>query len=124
MSEQEQQIAIAEACGWHVSNLSVDGRPEVVWVLYDPTGKEIAFGQDVRPKDLPTYAAVFSTDSLPDYYHDLNAMHEAIKTLDRRQRIIFCNNLTNICGGTEEAIDASAAKRAKAFLLTVNKWKE
>lgn len=105
MSEQEQQIAIAEACGWR---FHPDGSGYI-----PPNGTDWV-GRGYKSL----------VECAPDYLRDLNAMDEATKTLDRRQRIIFCNNLTNICGGTEKAIDASAAKRAKAFLLTVNKWKE
>ena len=55
MSEEQQRIAIAEACGWCRST------DNSRWV--DPKGSNVRFPE------------------LPDYLSDLNAMHSAEQTL-------------------------------------------
>ena len=71
--------------------------------------------------------------SVPDYFNDLNAMHEAVMTLDRKtlaysnycshvqQIVAIQNSKTNEPG--IQAIDATAAQRAEAFLRALNLWK-
>jgi hypothetical protein len=71
---------------------------------------------------------------LPDYLNDLNAMHEAEKVLSANDLVVYAAHLTRgrpiwdvmpndehfpIC---PEAIRATAAQRAEAFLRTLNKW--
>lgn len=71
----------------------------------------------------------------PDYCTDLNAMHEAEKTLNgNHQRIAFYQDhlirVLKITGfgpfGTIEnwLFHATAHQRAEAFLRTLNKWKD
>ena len=47
---------------------------------------------------------------------DLNAMHSAVKLLTSEQRRAYRFHLRNLCGTYEEAIDATAAQRAEAFI--------
>lgn len=65
---------------------------------------------------------------LPDFFHDLNAMAEAEKTLTAEQCEWYWNNLCRD-EPTEHATEAdgwffhfSAAKRAETFGLTLNLW--
>lgn len=99
MSDEEINIAIAEACGWAHPN--------------------------VEP-----YA-------FPDYCNDLNAMHEAEKILNDKDRRIFANQLSQIHDASYkkawwdldsaqafELAHSTARQRAEAFLRVVGKWKE
>ena len=62
---------------------------------------------------------------LPDYLNDLNAMHEAEKTLTDKAHEEFRLNLYDVIGDDSRLIVSStAAQRAEAFLRTIGKWKE
>lgn len=81
---------------------------------------------------------------LPDYVNDLNAMHEAEKTIPKRDKCIYANHLMMVVGfdGETDMVDdygewstskttslfsilnATAAQRAEAFLKTIGKWEE
>ena len=61
---------------------------------------------------------------LPDFLHDLNAMHEAEKVLTNEQLEVYCNILHKPNHGVYWAIHATAAQRAEAFLRTIGKWEE
>lgn len=109
MTEEAQRIAIAEACGW------TD--------IHQPTDKW-------RP------LRGFANGKLgvvPDYLHDLNAMHEAEKTLGDMQIKNYVAILTNRSFVQDgditrircwEALHATAAQRAEAFLRVIGKWEE
>jgi len=61
--------------------------------------------------------------SVPDYCNDLNAMHEAEKTLQHYG--VFVDKLAEIMGQPRQGImlvNATAAQRAEAFLRTIGKW--
>lgn len=69
--------------------------------------------------------------NLPDYCGDLNAIHEAEKTLDEEQTFTqiqlllpppFCDKPS--WRGVAMILQATAAQRAEAFLRTVGKWEE
>jgi len=61
----------------------------------------------------------------PDYYNDLNAMHEAERGMGNYQWWKFVSHLTDICGGgTALGISATAPQRAEAFLRTIGKWED
>lgn len=99
MTDQEINIAIAEACGWK-PHYSGDGFGE--HPIYAPR-------QMVR---------------LPDYCNDLNAMHEAESSeAIRRNLFDYCMTLQNITGG-ELFFHATAGQRAEAFLRTLGKWRD
>lgn len=113
MTEQEQNIAIAEACGWKDFH------------------KESFFG---RVLDAATCPKKQCTQAVQNYTRDLNAMHEAEKVLTDTQAndqwSKYCVELNRICcripcGNNPlcgYTIHATAAQRAEAFLRTLNKW--
>jgi hypothetical protein len=83
-----------------------------------------------EPKD-PQRAAWFWEGSgnigniLPDYLSDLNAMHEAEKALTGEQSVDYCNALVTLLRSNyHNAIHASAAHRAEAFLRALGLWHE
>ena len=99
MKPEQQRIAIAEACGW----------------VESPYGKWSNDGLILRDPLNP-----------PDYLNDLNAMHEAEKTLDYNQMNRYQNIELSCFVHTETTwiCSATAAQRAEAFLRTLNLWKE
>lgn len=108
MTEERQRIAIAEACGWT--------RVEYPWGY------------------LPNGSSPYEGTKIPNYPADLNAMHEAVLTLDRRtldysnycshlQQIVAVENSKSDKPGTQ-AIDATAAQRAEAFLKVIGRWED
>jgi len=110
MTEEQQRITIAEACGW--------------------TRCEGSMGYETRYRDTPSETTVWV--SLPDYLNDLNAMREAEKVLliDDQQRVyvdtlVWLNNGGNGSirfHGRWAAATATANQRAEAFLRTIDKW--
>jgi hypothetical protein len=103
MKPEEQRIAIAVAVGRKVFH--EDGK---IWVEI----KEGLHG--------------LVEDELPDYLHNLNAMHEAEKILPvwingsyQGTRYHYEQELSRI----ENPVWATAAQRAEAFLKTLGLWK-
>jgi len=115
MTEIEQKIAIAKACGW--TTLSMPEECPPAWTH-------------------PVHRDVINDYYLPDYLNDLNAMHEAEAAkiaLDGLYQAQFCHHLFRVLnsdnrnpdGGISEfdKINATAAQRAEAFLKTLNLYK-
>lgn len=94
MTDKQINKAIAEACGWRKE----DG-------VYMWTANGI---------DCTCY-------ELWDWANDLNAMHEAEKTLDEEQ---WHDYVEHVGGTWEQAMHATARQRAEAFLRTLGKWEE
>lgn len=68
---------------------------------------------------------------LPDYLNDLNAMHEAEKTLSPIQLSYYESELVEMCNLKSAASmvsayrwHATAAQRAKSFLLALSLWRD
>lgn len=66
---------------------------------------------------------------LPDFLHDLNAMHEAEKVLigdEPENSELWCDFQTNLVIACPAYLSyhATAAQRAEAFLRTIGKWEE
>ena len=110
MNKQEQRIAIAKACGTHLVSVHPEG-----WVLTDKSGytgliKENGYDTDTK----------FSFPK--DYLNDLNAMHEAEKVLTAEQWDDYGCKMECTPYVIQNWIHATAAKRAEAFLKTLNLW--
>lgn len=121
MTDQEINIAIAEACGW--SRLK---QPIRINRGYQGYGN--AFWQN---------AVGVPYIECPNYCNDLNAMAQAEKTLTRDQWGDYCFWITeriDICQPVDHAaqtpeerfctLHATARQRAEAFLKTLGKWKK
>ena len=121
MSTEEKQIAIAEAHGW-------------VPVKFEHAAERRAWQKEgfTTPEGWTQHWL----EELPDYFNDLNAMHEAEKALlsdDARKgmRAAYGNNLAKVVGFAGDGtwiddflmIHATAAQRAEAFGETLNLWK-
>lgn len=97
MTPEQQRIAIAEVCGWEINKRKWLAKP---------------------PNDSWQYL-----DTIPDYLNDLNAMHEAMKTLSLKMGFEFCSHLNDMgILGDWDMLTATAAQRAEAFLKTIGKW--
>lgn len=106
MSDDERRIKIAELCGWTSKGPEYDA----VFPLHR--------AQPGHPQDGGYYAQV------PNYLHDLNAMHEAELTLTPQMRGAFRMVLSGTSdpeshGYGERICHANAAQRAEAFACTM-----
>lgn len=118
MSEQEQRIAIAEACGWQHCKISL---------VTLCTGESMTcdgWNHDELDDE--------GSPEPPDYLNDLNAMADAERTLDVNKLSIYADELEKVCVPVHicalthwsSVVMASAAQRAEAFLKAIGKWKE
>ena len=106
MRYEQQQIAIAKACG-RVQ------RPDGLWF---PEGKN------------------YGSQGIPNYLNDLNAMHKAEKMLTPDTRPEYLCQLFDAATRGRSGLypvdenylshHATAAQRAEAFLRTIGKWEE
>ena len=120
MTQEQQRIAIAEACGWDCDPREAhEWRSRGQWVKHPHSGNLVSLIM-----------------TLPDYLNDLNAIHEAEAAkiaLDGLYQAQFCHHLFRVLnadnrnpdGGICEfdKINATAAQRAEAFLKTLNLYK-
>ena len=117
MTPEAKRIAILEATGW--KRMTVGGQESPTGQYWKSPGGRI----DVTP---------------PDCLNDLNAMHEAQKTLGQEWdnywrnlfKIINQDNPSLACDKRMQdllwyyCINATAAQRCEAFLRTIGKWVE
>lgn len=114
MTDKQINAAIAEACGFvclHEFQVDKDGAKFGFWE-YPPTW--------TGPKKQPW---------LLDFCNDLNAMHEAEKTLKGYEQIhTYVWHLNNRKDWDTDfklmEVHISAKDRAEAFLRTLGKWEE
>lgn len=112
MTDHEINVAIAEACGWTLTG--------TWWIPRAGVGEDIW-------RD--------SATGLPQYCTDLNAMREAVNTLELQEAGQFAERLIDVVEATERPrlpwvdagsfahINATARQRAEAFLRTIGKRK-
>ena len=96
MTPEQQQLAIAEACG----------RVQRADGFWFPAGK------------------YYGSAGIPDYLNDLNAMHEAEKVLTWKNQGDYAAALGRSYDGSFPHVTATASQRAEAFLRTIGKWEE
>jgi hypothetical protein len=125
MSPEAQRIAIAVACGY--TDVCMDR-----WEGVDIESRSISFGTELRGTLFKRRLFV------PDYLHDLNAMHKAEEVLpdmasddDGRDQLGYMETLADTLlakWSSNNSADmwlithATAAQRAEAFLRTIGKW--
>jgi hypothetical protein len=113
MKPEQQRIAIAEACGWTLC--------EYV--------ESIGLAKGRPGNNTPSYGTYENgMAQLPNYCNDLNAMHEAEKTLNQNLAAEYARMLTSTAWKSEQPtfapMTATASQRAEAFLRTIEKWEE
>jgi hypothetical protein len=99
MTDEQINVAIAEACGWRAVCVNADSG------FY----KGFDNGAELRP-------------DLPDYSSDLNAMHEAEATLTEDQLWRMAREIER--NDEQWYFRATARQRAEAFLRTLGLWEE
>jgi hypothetical protein len=108
MNKERQRIAIAKACGWKENHDQGWGKPNI----YD----------DDEP------LVYWHAHELPNYLNDLNAMHEAEKSLLLKKQMLYQGMIGKVTGNKCPAlfrqIHATAAQRAEAFLRALNLWNQ
>jgi hypothetical protein len=99
MKPEKQRMAIAEACGW----------------------TDVKGTKGVHPK-ARFKGCGYADDwiSLPDYLHDLNAMHEAENLVLRSAQ--QCRDYADALDDGNGGHFATSAQRAEALLRTIGKW--
>lgn len=117
MNKDLQRQAIAEACGW---------KKEYAFVSQEFG----TMGEEVQAWISPSGET--SVCRIPDYLLDLNAMHEAEKTLTPKQSEEYVSIMDDVLGipsafyGTARraylVMHANALQRSEAFLKTIGKW--
>ena len=101
MTNEQQRIAIAEACGY----------------------KDVATGMTEGTVRVTTGFKHHTFDEeIPDYLNDLNAMYEAERVLERESGYHEIGGYGLYLVALEHNASATAAQRAEAFLRTIDKW--
>lgn len=121
MTEREQQIAIAEFCGWKLSK-----ETDRFGNAYYQKGEDYR-----RAGEFPRTAT-----PIPDYLNDLNAIHEVVNHFSFHQRENYNAKLFQVVSGVNQsiaitepnyifqALNATAAQRCEALLRTIGEWQE
>jgi len=112
MSDEQINIAIAEACGWtHI---------------FQPDDEFALLGMH------PAHSMGRDYSTVPDYCDDLNAMHKAERSVpfniyDYVGQLAEASGAALYYEDDSEAfqlLSATARQRAEAFLRTLGKWEE
>jgi hypothetical protein len=122
MTDEAQQIAIAELRGWkgpyRMGNVHLHG--------YAP-GVEVP--ADAHERDVTAYWD--KQAHIPDYLNDLNAMHEVEKLLTQEHYDAYADWLWELVDSGTIAYPnklivamATARQKAEAFLRAIGKWEE
>lgn len=103
MTPEEINRTIAEACGWKQITSY-----EEFWQITDRKSEK----------------RWWCEQDLPDYYNDLNAMHEAEKELFKnfKHRAWYLHRLKTYTDF--DGVTATAPQRCEAFLRTIGKWRD
>jgi hypothetical protein len=117
MTQNEINIAIAEACGWkRIEPICID-------YMWRPGAMTRGTASWKRPTGEPVLA-----EWLPDFSSDLNACHEMEKVLTFQQRFTFRSHLTMMHKDKEypdtHVMASTAPQRCVAFLKTLSLWKD
>ena len=122
MTNEQINQRIAEACGWKKMNwneATVYGSPTHGFRVWKSKHQDSIMSYKGRVGE-----------RIPDYLNDLNAMHEAVKSLPQNLKPRYFACLCAVVSGAvalhgySEATEATAAQRAEAFLRTLNQWNE
>lgn len=118
MTDQEINKSVANSIGWRF-NIRED---EEHWWVYRPDGSGFSFNQAVD------WAYISSVFQIPDYCHDLNAMHEVETVLPEPEYRMFYYQLHKLrnddCLPICKCISAPARQRAEAYLRVKGLWQQ
>lgn len=127
MTPERQRIVIAEACGWTQCQprASVTDTPWISGINPEPAKIVAVVERDGTHR--AARESDYGFETLPDYPNDLNAMHDAERVLLPLHWPAYLSYLSARTGDgtlhTEKRLcHAAAARRAEAFLRTLNLW--
>jgi hypothetical protein len=108
MTDEQMNVAISEACGWTDIHDSGPWHNHKLWGY---------------PPELPGQGGN-AYKYMPDYVHDLNAMHEAEKVLTDDQFKWYTYWVEKLMPETKYRcyLCATARHRAEAFVRSMGKW--
>ena len=102
MTNEQINIAIAEACGWKYEKNETHAPDGSFWWSKEP--------------------------EIPDYCNDLNAMHEAWLSLSDKDKFVCDKELMRVLVASKDGpywmTNSTARQRAEAFLKAIEKWKD
>ena len=133
MTKEQINITIAESSGWH-PHPDNDRSDQKFWT----TGNSYGVPEKGKPFKIAAFPSLIEDFhnhiyyNLPNYSADLNAMHEAEKSItDPRKMLDYFNHLSRYNDPDAQSIQdsfniitATALQRAEAYLRTIGKWKE
>lgn len=125
MPSLKQKIIIAQRCGWsYQEKRDVAKVPHKPVGVYGPDGLIAAIQYHDGEMVSVSWARAFSDGIIPNYFKDLNAMHEVEKTLTATERIKYGTKLVSLVNANWMAVlSATADQRAKAFLYIIGEQK-
>jgi hypothetical protein len=117
MTQEQKRIKLAEAAGWKRIPAETVG-----------AAAKLFYG-DIWWRDAENNT-IACADQLPDYFNDLNAVHELEKVLTDEQwpeyreelRTIVIGGIRLVSQWCKTDLHATAAQRAEAFGLTLGLW--
>lgn len=119
MKPEEQQISIAEFCGYRFIPM---GKGPTGFYYLNCTSEE-----DVDLAIKGKLNGATHSYNLPDYLNDLNAIHEAeMKLTDDQYTAFQCalKRIRNVqCEPCCRCVSSPAVERCRAVLVAIGKWK-
>ena len=121
MTPEQQGITIAEACGWTDIQINFDSKSGLIGKTQSIPS--YCHGIPYQGYDFEgSHRSDYGT-GIPDYCNDLNAMHEAERTMgDPQLWDEYQSYLSDAMRNIGWIYHATAAQRAEAFLRTIGKW--
>lgn len=122
MTKEQKRIKLAEAGGLKVI--------DVPFIPSQTKAAGCVFTDAARTEWRKCYPNSCGVYGVPDYFNDLNAVHELEKVLTEEQRRSYCDFTYDIaCRIQKETgkwnwISLPAAQRAEAIGLTLKLWKQ
>lgn len=124
MTQEEKRIKLAESAGWTIINDFI--APDLNGIGKTIGNAKIPPGQLLSEMDWFEQADLFNNE-LPDYFNDLNAVHELEEELDDSQKMLYVAKLSQILSPSKfpqsfRILHATAEQRCEALGLTLNLW--
>jgi hypothetical protein len=122
MTQEQKRIKLAEACGLKVI--------DVPFIPSQTKPAGCVFTDAARTAWRKCYPNSCGVRGIPDYFNDLNAVHELEKVLTEKgvntwwKYADHINRLNPTLFGRETAIHATAAQRCEAIGLTLGLWEQ
>jgi hypothetical protein len=119
MTQEQKRIKLAEFAGWK-------GIVATHMIGYAPW-RPVTYEERIKKTPVMEFHSI-PLDPLPDYFSDLNAVHELVMTLSDEDKCRFSNRLMDLMGDRKFelflTINAAAAQRAEALGRTLSLWTE